>query len=69
MIFAVPRAWAGVHGQWVVRRAGPLDRDQPRPVTAGAGMARVLGPGHPDTLATRRNIAYWTGQAEEPPLS
>ena len=24
---------------------------------------RVLGPGHPDTLATRGILAYWTGQA------
>jgi hypothetical protein len=24
---------------------------------------RVLGPGHPDTLATRNNLAYWTRQA------
>jgi hypothetical protein len=23
---------------------------------------RVLGPGHPDSLATRNNIAYWTGR-------
>jgi hypothetical protein len=24
---------------------------------------RLLGPEHPDTLATRDNLAYWTGQA------
>jgi hypothetical protein len=24
---------------------------------------RVLGPEHPDTLAARANLAYWTGQA------
>ena len=24
---------------------------------------RVLGPEHPDTLATRGNLAYWTGVA------
>jgi hypothetical protein len=32
---------------------------------------RVLGPDHPDTLGTRRNLAYWTGQAGDaaPPTS
>ena len=25
-------------------------------------MERALGPDHPDTLNTRSNIAYWTGQ-------
>jgi hypothetical protein len=25
---------------------------------------RILGPGHPDTLATRSQLAYWTEQAE-----
>ena len=24
---------------------------------------RVLGPEHPDTLATRGNLAYWTAQS------
>ena len=24
---------------------------------------RVLGPEHPDTLTTRHNLAYWTGEA------
>ena len=24
---------------------------------------RVLGPEHPDTLAARASLAYWTGQA------
>ena len=24
---------------------------------------RVLGPGHPDTLITRANLARWTGEA------
>ena len=28
---------------------------------------RVLGPEHPDTLTTRRNLASWTGQAEDGP--
>ena len=27
---------------------------------------RVLGPGHPDTLATRGNIASWTGRCGDP---
>ena len=26
---------------------------------------RVLGPEHPDTLATRANLAYWSGKTEE----
>ena len=25
-------------------------------------QVRVLGPGHPDVLTARSNIAYWTGQ-------
>ncbi|MFD0480962.1 tetratricopeptide repeat protein [Nonomuraea thailandensis] len=25
---------------------------------------RVLGADHPDTLTTRHNLAYWTGEAE-----
>jgi len=25
---------------------------------------RVAGPEHPDTLATRNSLAYWTGQAQ-----
>ena len=25
-------------------------------------MEQVLGPGHPDTLATRGDIAHWTGE-------
>lgn len=28
---------------------------------------RVPGPEHPDTVATRANLAYWTGQAEGGP--
>jgi DNA-binding NarL/FixJ family response regulator len=28
-----------------------------------ADYMRVLGPDHPDTLATRNNLAYWRGQA------
>ncbi len=27
---------------------------------------RVLGPEHPDTLTTRGNLAYWTGEAGDP---
>ena len=27
---------------------------------------RVLGPEHPDTLATRDDLASWTGQAGDP---
>ena len=27
---------------------------------------RVLGPEHPDTLATRANLARWTGEAGDP---
>jgi hypothetical protein len=27
---------------------------------------RVLGPDHPDTLATRNNIAGWTGECGDP---
>ena len=27
------------------------------------GLARVLGPDHPHTLTTRKNLARWTGQA------
>jgi hypothetical protein len=26
---------------------------------------RVLGAEHPNTLATRRNLAHWAGQADE----
>ena len=26
---------------------------------------RVQGPEHPDTLATRANLAYWSGKTEE----
>ena len=28
---------------------------------------RVLGPGHPDTLATRSYLANWQGEAGDPP--
>jgi hypothetical protein len=28
---------------------------------------RVLGPDHPDTLTTRRQLAYWTEKAERGP--
>ena len=28
---------------------------------------RVLGPDHPDTLATRHGIAHWTGEAGDAP--
>jgi hypothetical protein len=28
-----------------------------------ADFLRVLGPDHPDTLATRHNLAHWRGQA------
>ena len=28
-----------------------------------SNLLQRLGPGHPDTLTTRHNIAYWTGQA------
>jgi len=30
---------------------------------------RVLGAGHPDTLTTRSNIAFWTSRCREPPPS
>jgi Tetratricopeptide repeat len=30
---------------------------------------RVLGPDHPDTLATRHNLADWLGEANRPPSS
>jgi hypothetical protein len=29
-------------------------------------LVRVLGPAHPDTLATRSNVALWTGQSGDP---
>jgi hypothetical protein len=28
-------------------------------------QVRVLGRSHPDTLATRRNIARWTGESDQ----
>jgi hypothetical protein len=31
--------------------------------------ARVLGPEHPETLATRQALARWTGEAESGPGS
>jgi hypothetical protein len=27
-------------------------------------VERVLGPGHPDTLTTKRSLEYWTKQAD-----
>jgi len=27
---------------------------------------RVLGPDHPDTLATRHNLASWRGRSSDP---
>ena len=30
-------------------------------------QVRVSGPEHPDTLTIRRNLASWTGQAEDGP--
>ena len=41
-----------------------------RPVTSSPRCCpireRVLGPEHPDTLATRGGLAYWTGAAGMP---
>jgi Tetratricopeptide repeat/Trypsin-like peptidase domain len=31
--------------------------------------AELLGPDHPDTLTTRNNIAYWTGEAGRPDVA
>ncbi|MGH3985454.1 MAG: tetratricopeptide repeat protein [Pseudonocardiaceae bacterium] len=30
-----------------------------------ADVLRVLGPDHPDTLATRHNLAYWRERRDE----
>ena len=32
-------------------------------------VQRVLGAEHPDTLATRANVAYWTGMAGDAPAA
>ena len=40
---------------------------RPGPATSTATLLpireRVLGPEHPGTMATRSNLAYWTGEA------
>jgi hypothetical protein len=57
------------HGLWQVAQylghsgSYPAARDLYRQIADASAVDEAYGPDHPDTLATRHELAYWTGQA------